>query len=271
MNETLQVVIAADGAAVSYQQFGRGSRLITCLHSLALDGSWYALLAEALGPDYRLLAPDFRGHGLTPRADSEISLGLIADDVRWIWDAEGISSSVVLGISLGGMVAQAITGNFPDRVEAQILMTTRGAYDQAAVASTRARAAELQAPHGLQDSEETTMYRWFGDASRDAAHHPLVERAREQYLGADGATIGAYVNAMTRVGDFRCDRPPPTLVVGGDDDRSTPRATIEQLAASIPGAELRFARGGHLAAFDNPGEVANTVRPFLDGLDHWTR
>lgn len=271
MTETLQVVTAADGAAVAYQQLGRGPRLITCLHSLALDGSWYAPLEKALGLDYRLLAPDFRGHGRTPRADSEITLELIADDVRRIWDAEGISSSVILGISLGGMVAQAITGTFPDRVDAQILMTTRGAYDQAAVASARARAAEVQAPHGLQDTEETTMYRWFGDASRDVAPHPLVDKAREQYLGADSTTIGAYFIAMTHVGDFRSDPSPPTLVVGGEDDRSTPKSAVETLAASIPGAELRFAPGGHLAAFENPRAVANTIRPFLDGLDHWTQ
>ena len=76
---------------------------------------------------------------------------------------------------------------------------------------------------------------------------------------------------MVTVGDFQLDSPPPTLVVGGDDDRSTPRAAIEQLVASIPGAELRYASGGHLVAFDNPSEVAATVRPFLDSLDCWTR
>src|SRR6478609_3432277 len=98
------MVTVADGTAITYQQFGRGSRLITCLHSLALDGSWYAPLAEALGGDYRLLAPDFRGHGRTARGGSPITLGLVAGDVAVVWDAENVESSVVLGISLGGMV-----------------------------------------------------------------------------------------------------------------------------------------------------------------------
>ena len=268
MTETLQTATTADGDTIAYQQFGRGPRLITCLHSLALDGSWYAPLAEALGDDYRLLAPDFRGHGMTARGGSAITLGLIAGDVAAMWDAENVESSVVLGISLGGMVAQAVSGSFPNRVDAQILMATRGAYDEEAIRGTSARAAEVRAPNGLEQAEEMTMHRWFGDASRNEAD-PLVRKAREQFRNAGGNTIGAYFDAMTEVGTFHTDSPPPTLVVGGDDDRSTPRAVIEQLAASITGAELRFAEGGHLAAFDNPREVAATVRPFLEGLDRW--
>lgn len=269
MPETLARVESADGTAVVYRQFGEGPRLLTCLHSLALDGSWYAPLALALGDQYRLLAPDFRGHGDSARGRSAPTLEIVARDIAAMWDAENIKSSVVLGISLGGMVAQAVTGSFPDRVDAQILMATRGAYDEPAARGTLARAAGVRAPHGLEQAAEMTLHRWFGDGSGNAAD-PLVRQARAQFLGAGGATIAEYFEAMTRVGDFAADPPPPTLVVGGDDDRSTPRAVIEQLAGSIPGARLAFAKGGHLFAFENPREAAATMRPFLDGLDCWT-
>ncbi|MBO1267742.1 alpha/beta fold hydrolase [Arthrobacter cavernae] len=270
MAETLQKVAGADGTTVAYRQYGEGPRLITCLHSLALDGSWYAPLAEALGEEYRLLAPDFRGHGESAHGESAPTLGLVAQDIAAMWDAENIESSVILGISLGGMVAQAVTGTFPDRVDAQILMATRGAFDEAATRGTLARAAEVRAPNGLEQAEEMTMHRWFGEGSRNTAD-PLVRQARAQFLGAGGNTIAEYFEAMTQVGEFHTDSPPPTLVIGGDDDQSTPRAVIEQLAISITGAELRFAKGGHLVAFENTQEVAATVRPFLDSLDCWTR
>ncbi|GAA4039677.1 hypothetical protein GCM10023063_26320 [Arthrobacter methylotrophus] len=270
MAETLQKVAGADGATVAYRQYGKGPRLITCLHSLALDGSWYAPLAEALGEDYRLLAPDFRGHGQSPRGVSDLTLGLIAQDVAAMWDAENIESSVVLGISLGGMVAQAVTGSFPDRVDAQILMATRGGFDEAATRGTLARAAEVRAPGGLEAAVDMTMRRWFGDGSQDAAN-PLVQQARAQFLGAGGNTVAEYFEAMTQVGDFHTDSPPPTLVIGGDDDQSTPRAVIEQLAASIRDAELRIAPGGHLLAFENPHQVAAALLPFLENLACWPR
>ncbi|MFJ6418966.1 alpha/beta fold hydrolase [Paeniglutamicibacter sp. NPDC091659] len=270
MAKTLQKVAGAEGATVAYRQYGHGPRLITVLHSLALDGSWYAPLAEALGEEYQLLAPDFRGHGESPRGDTAPTLGLVARDIAAMWDAENVESSVILGISLGGMVAQALTGSFPDRVDAQILMATRGAYDEAAARGTLARGAEVRAPHGLEDVEDVTMHRWFGENSTDASN-PMVQQARTQFLEAGGNTIAEYFEAMTTVGDFQLDSPPPTLVVGGDDDRSIPRPVVEQLAASIAGAELLFAKGGHLVAFENPHEVAATVRPFLDSLDCWTR
>ncbi|WAH97362.1 alpha/beta fold hydrolase [Arthrobacter sp. MMS18-M83] len=270
MAETLQKVAGADGTTVAYRQYGEGPRLITCLHSLALDGSWYAPLAEALDEDYRLLVPDFRGHGQSAHGASDLTLGLIAQDVVAMWDAENIKSSVVLGISLGGMVAQAVTGSFPDRVDAQILMATRGGYDEAAAQGTRARAAEVRAPGGLEAAVDTTMRRWFGAGSQDAAN-PLVRQARAQFLGAGGNTIAEYFEAMTQVGDFNADSPPPTLVIAGDDDQSTPRAVIEQLAASIRDAELRIAPGGHLLAFENPHQVAAALRPFLENLACWPR
>lgn len=270
MPETLQKVTGADGTTIAYQQFGHGPRLITCLHSLALDGSWYAPLAEALGDDYRLLAPDFRGHGRTDRGESGFSLELIAQDVAAMWAAEGVEHSVVLGISLGGMAAQAVTGSFPDRVDAQILMATRGAFDEAARAGSRARADETRAPGGLEAAEDVTMHRWFGEGSLDQTD-PLVRRARAQYLAAGGNLIADCFDAMTHVGEFRLDSPPPTLVVAGVHDQSTPRAVVEQLAASIPGAHLLFADGGHLVAFDNPEEAAAVIRPFLDSLDCWSR
>lgn len=270
MPDTLQKTTGTDGATIAYRQYGQGPRLVTVLHSLALDGSWYAPLAEALGEEYRLLAPDFRGHGQSPRGETAPTLGLVARDIAAMWDAEKVGSSVILGISLGGMVAQALTGSFPDRVDAQILMATRGAFDEAATRGTLARAAEVRAPNGPEAAADATMHRWFGEGAQDATD-PLVRQAREQFLGAGGNTIAEYFEAMTRVGDFHLDSPPPTLVVGGDDDRSTPRSVVEQLAASIPGAELSFAQGGHLVAFENPAEVAAIVRPFLDGLDCWTK
>lgn len=269
MPDTLQKLIRPDGTPIAYRRYGHGPRLITCLHSLALDGSWYSPLAAALGDEYQLLAPDFRGHGDSSPGNSGVSLRVVAQDIAAMWDAEGVDTSVILGISLGGMVAQAVTGSFPERVDAQILMATRGAFDEAAAAGTRARAAEVQAPQGLENVLEATMHRWFGDQSQNTAN-PLVCQAREQFLTAGGSVVGDYFESMTKVGDFHTEVPPPTLVVGGDDDRSTSRVALEQLAAAVPGSALRFAHGGHLVAFDNPHEVAHTIRPFLDRLDCWS-
>lgn len=269
MLQTKNILRDADGGTTVYHRFGNGPRVVTALHSLALDGTWYQPLSRELGEKYTVLAPDFRGHGESLVGGSEISLAQIARDVNAMWEAENVEHSVVMGISLGGMAAQAVTGSYPDKVRAQILMATRGAYDEAAATATTARSAEVRAEGGMDAVQNATMFRWFGEKSNNPADD-LVRRARAQFLDAGGEVIGAYFEAMTRVGDFATDTPPPTLVLGGDDDRSTSRAVLEALAASIPGAELDFATGGHLVAFENPAIVAQRLRPFLDRLT-WDR
>lgn len=269
MPNNARTVTGSHGNVINYYRFGSGPRLLTCLHSLALDGSWYEPLSRELGEEYTLLAPDFRGHGRSEHGPVPPSLGLVAQDVAAMWDQEGIDCSVVLGISLGGMVAQAVTGLYPERVPAQILMATRGTYDDAAASATLARAAEVRSPEKMREVADPTMYRWFGERSEHDGD-PMVEKARAQFLEA-GPTVAEYFETMITVGDYVLAEPPPTLVVAGDTDASSPRPVVEQLAKSIPGAQFTLARGGHLVAFENPEEVAATVRPFLDGLTLWNR
>lgn len=263
--DTLESLTREDGTTVAYRRLGDGPKVVTCLHSLALDGSWYAPLATELG-DYTLLAPDFRGHGDSDSGPDGPTLPALAGDVVAIWDALGIESSPIMGISYGGMVAQAVTALAPDRVSAQVLMATRGAFDEASTEATLGRAAATRVPSGVEDALEMTMNRWFGDESTNLSN-PLVVRAREQYLAAGANTLATCFESIVTVGEFAVDSPPPTLVIGGEDDRSTPRAGVEALAASIPGAQLRFVKGGHLVAFDNPSVVAAEVAPFLSTIE----
>ena len=77
-----------------------------------------------------------------------------------------------------------------------------------------------------------------------------------------------FLEAMVDVGSFSpLENPPPTLVLGGEDDQSTPRSVIESLAEGIPVAELDSVPGGHLTAFSHPQAVARRVTSFLDAQD----
>jgi 4-hydroxyacetophenone monooxygenase len=262
MPEVVEFFPAGNGTRLAYRVIGDGPRLVTCLHWLALDGSWFAPLSRALGDEYSLLCPDFRGHGASDLGEDPISLDRLAADVVALWDHLHIQSSVVFGVSLGGMVAQALLAAAPSRVDALVVMASTHAYDEAARAGAAARAEAARTVGGMASLEGLTLQRWFGDAA--AGNDPTVERARAQLLAADGGIHADYLEAMTAVGS--CGRPaelPPTLVLGGDDDRSTPWPVIEALAASLPGSRLRFTPGGHLAAFSEPAAVATELTAFL--------
>lgn len=257
----MSLLVQADGATTAYEVVGSGPRTLTCLHSLALSGGWFRPLAAELGDGYRIVLPDLRGHGASAAGDTTISLGLLADDVHALWRQLGIEHSDVLGISLGGMVAQALAARYADDVDHLVLIATTAAYDESARAAARERAAAARAPGGLAAMVDPLLERWLGHDPDDV----LVARARREVLAADPQVHGAVLEAMTDVGSYDLGvQPPPTLVLGAEDDASAPRPVIEALAAAVPGAELGFVPGAHLTAFTHPADVVRRVRPFLE-------
>ncbi|WP_370936104.1 alpha/beta fold hydrolase [Amycolatopsis sp. cg13] len=244
------------GSGLSCRVVGQGPRAVVLVHSLALDGSWFEPLAAELGESFRCVLPDLRGHGNS--GGDEISLAALADDLALLAQHLRIDRFVAVGISLGGMVVQALAHRHPDLLDAAVLIATTGGYDDAARAGAHNRAEAARAPGGLAALADPTMTRWFGDRP-----DPLRARAREQFLSGDPEIHAAYLEAMTAVGDFSVPPSVPTLVIGGEDDASTPRPVLENLHASIPHSQLRFAPGGHLAAFTHPAPVAALLTEFL--------
>ncbi|MDA3626167.1 alpha/beta hydrolase [Saccharopolyspora sp. WRP15-2] len=254
-------ITAPDGTSLAYRVVGHGPRPLVLVHSLALDGSWFEPLAAELGDEFRCVLPDLRGHGASGGTPDSISLDALADDVALIAERLGLTRFPVVGISLGGMVAQALAHRHPDAVAAAVLMATTGAYDDNARAGALSRAEAARAPGGLAALADMTMTRWFGESH---GSDPLIARARDQFLAGDPAIHGAFLEAMTAVGVFDVPTWVPARVIGGDDDVSTPRAVIENLHARIPHSQLRFAPGGHLAAFTHPAPVAALLQDFLE-------
>ena len=252
-----------DGTSLAYRVVGQGPRPVMLVHSLALDGSWFEPLAAELGDAFCCVLPDLRGHGASTGTADSISLAALADDVALVAQQLGLTHFPVAGISLGGMVAQALAQRHPLTVEAAVLIATTGAYDDNARAGALARAEAARAPAGLAGLADMTMTRWFGDTS---GPDPMITRAREQFLDGDPAIHGAYLEAMTEIGEFHVPSSVPAMVIGGTEDVSTPRAVIENLHAGIPHSQLRFTSGGHLAAFTHPEPVAELLLEFLDSL-----
>ncbi|WP_308188464.1 alpha/beta fold hydrolase [Nocardia australiensis] len=240
---------------------------MTCLHPLALDGSWYEELAGELGNGRRYLCPDFRGHGGTEYGATEITLDLLAEDVAALWHQLGIETSAVLGVSLGGMVAQALATRHRDSVESLVLMGTTAAFDAQGRQHTAHRAAVARGDGGMAQLVEPTLQRWF-DEDTIRANGLLVERARACLRATDGGVHGSVLDAMCDLDYIQSSSewksPPTTLVIGGEGDTSATPEVIKALAAAVPGAELRMVEGGHMAAFENVGPVAGVVNEFYE-------
>lgn len=255
------------GQSLSYRVVGNGPSVITGLHPLALHGQWYLDLAAALGESYTWVLPDFPGHGLSPEPVGPVTLEGLADQVIALWDHLGVKSSAVAGVSLGGMVAQALTDRARERVWAQVLVCTAHAFPEAGLAGARERASATRQAADMGALVDATVARWF-TPEQIADNFRLAEWARRDLLSGTVATHADYLEAMLGLGfagkSPAWSPPPPTLAVAGGADQSTPSVVMEALAAAIDQAELATIPGGHLAPFEHPLAMARTLDHFFE-------
>ncbi|GAA4483521.1 alpha/beta hydrolase [Actinoallomurus oryzae] len=106
-----------DGRRLSYLDFGGQGRPLLALHGHLYEGRTWAQLAEALAPQWRVIAPDQRGHGDSDRAASYTRDDYVADAIALL-DHLGIGQAVTLGHSGGGITAFQIAARHPERVSA---------------------------------------------------------------------------------------------------------------------------------------------------------
>jgi 3-oxoadipate enol-lactonase len=258
---------------------GPGGRPLLLLHGFTGAKEdftdWFDPLA---GDGWHPVAPDHRGHGASTKPTSEdaYSFEILADDAfallaRLEWDRY-----VLLGHSMGGMVAQLMAIRAPERLEGLVLMdTTHGAMGtldpalvEVAVSIVRDRGMD-----GLADVLMTT------DSPLDSAAHKRVLAERpghaafedRKFRATSPALYAAMAPAFARAPDRLADLaalPPtlPCLVMVGEQDQHM-LAGSKAMAAAIPSASLVvFPDAGHTPQFENPVAWWDALSSFLDDL-----
>ena len=106
-----------------YRIMGQGPMLVLIM-GLSGDLTWWEPLAQELEKDFQVLLFDNRGAGLTDKPDEKYTIPMFAADTVGLMDALGISRAHTFGISMGGMIAQELALNWPDRVDRLVLGCT---------------------------------------------------------------------------------------------------------------------------------------------------
>lgn len=231
------------------------------LASLGTDLRMWDGLCERLdaGPILRL---DFRGTGLSSDGPAAFTIADLAEDVRVAMDAVGLERAVVVGSSLGGLVAQRLALALPDRVAGLVLANTAARIGTAESWGMRIAAIEAG---GMAAVAADILRRWFGArmlARPEAglwqtmlARHPVAG-----YLALCRAIAGE--DLTEAVGAIRA----PCLVLAGEEDQATPPPLVRALAEAIPGARFELMSGvGHLPAIEAPEAFARIVAEFAKG------
>ncbi len=117
---------------------------VVLLHAIATDSSMWLAQIPVWAGMFRLICMDLPGHGNSPEADEELDLAGYADCVREVLDAERIGSASLVGLSFGGMVAQAFALSYPERVRSLVLAHTSARTVEAVRGIWDGRIAQLE-------------------------------------------------------------------------------------------------------------------------------
>ena len=249
-----------DGRRLSYLDFGGTGRPLIALHGHLSEGATFAPLAQALGPSWRVIAPDQRGQGESDRAADYSREGYLAD-MQALFDHLGLDRAVLVGHSLGAINAYQFAARHPERVSA--LVNAEGPV-ALGLDGTNPFGFLLNLPYEAPTRDEllegmgpaapyfSDRLRQNPDGSWRLPFHP-----QEMYQSED-QVHGDHWDDWTATA---C----PALLVRGTKGIIAP----EQVAAMVerrPGTRLVELDADHLIPTSAPDEFAAAVRAFLATL-----
>ncbi|MEU6404723.1 alpha/beta fold hydrolase [Streptomyces sp. NPDC046985] len=221
---------------------------------------WGERLLSLLATSFDVVAYDHRGVGDSKPADAPFGIEDLADDAAALLDELGWPRAHVVGVSMGGLVAQELALRHPDRVETLLLGCTHpgGAGSPSAVpdalvsATVRGDAAATLRNvfrAGVKDPERVRPQAWeeYGAA---ALTRPVPARTTTLQISAvAGHSTAERLHRITM----------PTHVLHGDTDRLVPVEAGRALASAIPGACLTVLSAGHFFWLEQPERTAELV------------
>ena len=231
-------------------------------NSLGTDFRIWDEVAARLAGDFRIVLYDKRGHGLSEAPPAPYTIDDHVGDLAALLDHLGIARAAVVGLSVGGLIAQGLAAARPDLVAALVLIGTAPKLGTAETWNVR---IETVAAKGIAALADDILPRWFTAAFRSpdnpafAGYRAMLARSpAEGYAGTCAALRDADLTASTRA--LRL----PALCLVGDQDGSTPPDLVRATAALIAGAEFEVIAGaGHIPCVEQPAATAALIGDFL--------
>ncbi|MDO8308071.1 MAG: alpha/beta hydrolase [Actinomycetota bacterium] len=270
---TMPIRELSSGATVSYADEGSG-RPIVLLHGVAMSSAFFERNVADLARGQRVIAMDFRGHGSSPYVEGGHTVAQYARDVRALIMDMHLADVVLVGWSMGSLVAWDYLRQFADDARvAGVVIVSQGPSDL----------IQADWPHGIADDAELHAYlsamqadaRGFLAEFLPTMFHTAPDEATQARLLDDicraGANTGTLILADQTVQDYRPDIPGfgvPHLLVWGSDEQVGKLAAAGWLQASLPRAELHvFESSGHCPMWEEPDRFDALVSAWVAALD----
>ena len=251
--------LRANGGVVHFRDEGRrdGSAIVL-VNALGSDLRIWDDVAARLAPAFRVVRYDKRGHGLSEAGPDRYDMADYARDLAGLLEALGVARATVVGLSIGGLVAQELYRQRPELFAGLVLSDTAAKIGDDA--SWDARIAAIEAG-GVEAVADGVLQRWFTADFRarradelEGWRTMLVRTPRQGYLAACGALKRADLRPFAGAISV------PTLCLVGDEDGSTPVALVRETAALVKGSRFEIVAGaGHIPGIEQPGATADLL------------
>jgi len=262
--------VESNGQKLYYEMHGEGAPLILIM-GIGYDATlWEMHQIPAFSREFQVIVFDNRDVGRSSQATGPYSIADMADDVAGLLDGLEVGRAHVLGISMGGMIAQEFALRHPARLDKLVLTGTgagtgRAKFDPISIWSF----VKQHDTEGMTFAAQQFLWLFSTDFIRN---HQAVDQTLAM-LGSNPNPVSpeayerqanAYVrhDALDRVGNIRAH----TLVVTGERDRLTPPWIGRELAEAIPGAQFHLVEGpgaSHVLPLERPDDFNNIVLSFL--------
>ena len=255
-----------NGIDINYSLDGDGPRTIVLVNGLADDlTTWQLQMPDLLAAGYQVLRYDNRGVGLSSAPPGPYTSRLLADDAKALVDNLGLTAFHLMGVSMGGMIAQEYALAYPDD-----LVTATFACTYAAPGPFCSRMFSMwhdMAPVNGVPFIMRDVFLWaftvpfFEDHPEDAADFEAEMAAMTMSTDAYLAQLEVIRTHDTtdRLGTLSVS----TLVLAGEEDILIPVRLSRQLHALVPGAEWATTTGGHACMWEHPAAFNKTYLDYL--------
>jgi pimeloyl-ACP methyl ester carboxylesterase len=253
-----------DGVDIAYYVRGSGPPALFVMGLGGRAADWGDRFLDAMAAHLEVLTVDNRGTGASARPGTDWTLETMADEAVGVLDALGRPRAHVVGLSMGGMLAQLIALRHPARVDRLALVSSHGG-GPGVVPPTPAAMAVLVADRSVPRAEVTRRAMATISAPGFAARHPEAIEALVALAEAQPTPEVMFARQLAAIlaSDRMADLPritAPTLVVHGTEDPLVPPANGVALARAIPGARLVELPGcGHLPMWECPDRLATIL------------
>jgi len=255
-----------NSVVLHYEVHGpRKAPAVVFSNSLGTDFRIWNEVVNALSGEYCILVYDKRGHGLSDAPPAPYAMTDHVEDLSALMDHVGIESAVVVGLSVGGLIAQGLAATHADKVRALVLCDTAHKIGNDELWNAR---IDMVTRDGIGAMADAIMERWFTPAYRSPDNadfvgytNMLTRTTVDGYAGTCAAIRDADLTESTRALKV------PVLCIVGDQDGATPPELVRSTAELIEGARFEIVEGaGHIPCVEQPDATIRLISGFLAGL-----